>query len=104
MIINLSNKSVTVKEGDTIVTYPAASESEIAYLSDIVGEINGVPIINYEFKVKNLPEPKEGIYYIVSKEVMEASPDRKDLIRPNLSRANRNQFNQITYITCWVSN
>ena len=104
MIINLSNEPESVKEGDTIVTYPAASETEIAYLSDIVGEINGVPIINYELKVKNLPEPKEGIYYIVNKDVMDASPDRKDLIRPNLSRANRDQFNRITYITCWVSN
>ena len=47
------------------------------------GSINDAPVIRQAFgEVTNLPEPVEGVYYIVSVMVQSACPDRHDLVIP----------------------
>lgn len=48
------------------------------------GYFNGIPLSATTFgEVYNLPEPKEGTRYIVSRLVLAACPDRSDLLVPN---------------------
>lgn len=44
-----------------------------------------VPVYECDFdvEVRNLPEPEEGVYYIVSRLIAESLPDRRDLIFPD---------------------
>lgn len=48
-----------------------------------VCEIDGIPIMSCESpSVSNLPEPKDGVLYIVATYIRQACPDRKDLASP----------------------
>lgn len=82
MIINLCSHDVT--EINSGVTFPPSGIVARLERKDIfVGFIDGVPVTRANFgKVNNLPEQKDGVYYIVSKHVVDALPDRDDLLAP----------------------
>jgi len=50
-----------------------------------VSKVDGIAISETfaSTRVDNLPEPQEGVYYIVSRQVMEAKPERNDLLIVN---------------------
>jgi len=55
------------------------------------GEVNGVPIfVRSGETVVNLPQPKEGVMFIVTSYVREALPDRKDLLSPTKFTRDKN--------------
>lgn len=64
--------------------YPAAAEPARAiYVQRTVGAVDGTLIYRrFPEDIVNLPEPKPGTYYIVSKMLAQACPERKDLIFP----------------------
>lgn len=48
-----------------------------------IGEINGIPLYNIKYvESKGLPEPKKNTLFFVSKVVVQANPNRDDLIVP----------------------
>lgn len=87
IIINKTPHDITILDdaGDVKVLYPPKGEpARVKQSTSRIGEISGVPISHSDFgDVYNLPEPTQGTYYIVSKMVAEALPEREDLIFPN---------------------
>lgn len=48
-----------------------------------IGDVNGIPLMISNFcGVSNLPEPVEGVLYVVPAYVREALPERTDLASP----------------------
>lgn len=64
--------------------YPAAKESARVILErKLAGAADGILIYRLApDEIVSLPGPKPGTYYIVSKKVAQACPERKDLIFP----------------------
>lgn len=89
-IINLTPHDIVIVCGDKKVVLERAT-GEIPRCSvnrrevEKV-EINGleIPITQVEFgEVENLPEPKDNVFYIVSRAIAEALPNRTDLLIPD---------------------
>lgn len=66
------------------LTYPAAKEpARVIFVQKPAGMADGVHIYRWvPDEIVNLPGPKPGTYYIVSKMLAQACPERKDLIFP----------------------
>ena len=64
--------------------YPAANAPARAiYVQRTAGAVDGTLIYRrFTEDIVNLPDPKPGTYYIVSKRLAQACPERKDLIFP----------------------
>lgn len=64
--------------------YPAAKEpARVTFVQKPAGMADGIPVCWWApNEIVNLPEPKPETYYIVSKIVAQACPERKDLIFP----------------------
>lgn len=64
--------------------YPAAAEpARVTFKQKIDGMVDGILIYRWFTEdIVNLPEPKPDTYYIVSKMLAQACPERKDLIFP----------------------
>jgi len=61
---------------------PSGVVARVATTTAVVDEIDGVEIIETSFgKLEALPPPQEGVYYIVSRIVLEAAR-RGDLLSP----------------------
>ena len=56
----------------------------LAQSTEEVGDVCGIPLTATVFgEVQGLPDSEEGVYFIVSRLVMTACPNRKDLVVPN---------------------
>lgn len=76
-IINLTPHSVTV-DGKEIVSSGVARLQE---RNESAGLIAGVPVIRQvRGQVEGLPDPKDGVWIIVSRPIFDALPDRNDLL------------------------
>lgn len=66
------------------LTLPAAKEpARVTFKQKVDGMVDGILIYwSSPDEIVNLPEPKPGTYYIVSKMVAQAWPAREDLIFP----------------------
>ena len=66
------------------ITYPAAAgPARATFVQTYAGMADGILVFQWvPEEVVNLPEPKPGTYYIVSKMVAQACPEREDLIFP----------------------
>lgn len=66
------------------LTFPAAKEpARATFAQKLAGMADGILIYRwFPEEVVNLPEPKTGTFYIVSKMVAQACPEREDLIFP----------------------
>lgn len=87
MIINLTNRDVTIcdKKGNITATYEAKSDSLPKVRTSItqVGTADGISLTKVTGRtVSNLPDQKDGTFYIVARNVQEACPDRSDLLIP----------------------
>ena len=92
MIINLCAHDVT--EINSGMSFPPSGiVARLERKEEFVGFIDGVPVTRACFgKVKNLPPQKDGVYYIVSKHVADALPDRNDLLAPGPVVRDKNHF------------
>lgn len=83
---NLTPHEVKIvnEKGNVIKTFPR-SQSPVRLESETkrVGTLNEIPLSKTEMGAGNLPPKKEGQYYIVSRTVQSAYPDRADLLIPN---------------------
>lgn len=66
------------------LTLPAAKEpASVTFVQKVDGMVDGILIYwSSPDEIVNLPEPKPGTYYVVSKMVAQAWPAREDLIFP----------------------
>ena len=66
------------------LTYPASKEpARVTFVQRADGMADGILIYRwFPDEIVNLPEPKPDTYYIVSKMVAQACPERTDLIFP----------------------
>ena len=85
----LYHGSLYLREGDEeypepLHVYQAAKEpARVTFVQKVDGMVDGILIYwSSPDEIVNLPEPKPGTYYIVSKMVAQACPKRKDLIFP----------------------
>ena len=83
------NGSLYLREGDEehpepLSVYPAAKEpARVTFVQKPAGMADGILVFRWvPDEIVNLPEPKPGTYYIVSKMLAQACPERKDLIFP----------------------
>jgi hypothetical protein len=68
-----------------IVIDPTAPAARVRQESVVVGHINDIPVKMSKFSdVKNLPEPQDGVVYIVSMLVSQRA-HREDVVGPNTS-------------------
>ena len=67
-----------------VITYPATAEpARVNFTQKPDGMADGILIYRWApEEIVNLPEPKPDTYYIVSKMLAQACPERKDLIFP----------------------
>lgn len=90
-IINLTPHAVNIVDSSDSVTITIPASGNVARCSqtiDIIGNITldsvSIPISSSSYgEVVDLPDPQDGIYYIVSRLVMSACPARQDLLVPN---------------------
>ena len=90
-IVNLTPHAVNVIRDDNSVAITIPASGNVARCSqtiDIVGSITtgsvSIPVSSSSYgEVIDLPDPKPGYYYIVSRLVMSACPARQDLLCPN---------------------
>lgn len=88
-IINLTPHDVTlVISEERSVTFPTYSTvrpiPRVSTKTVSDGDIDGYPLTRTQYgEVEDLPEPKEGTWYIVSALVAGRCPDRTDLVIPN---------------------
>ena len=86
-LINLTPHDVMICDERNRVTmiYKQCGERPARVCTDFeeLGEINGVPLmVRRQNEVVDLPDPKEGVMYIVSNIVFDFCTDRTDLIAP----------------------
>ena len=83
------NGSLYLREGDEeypepLRVYPAAKKpARVTFVQKPDGMADGILVYRrFPEEAVNLPDPKPGTYYIVSKMLAQACPERKDLIFP----------------------
>ena len=90
-VINLTPHAVNVISDDNSIATTIPASGNVARCSqtiDIVGALTldsvVIPISASSYgEVVDLPDPQDGVYYIVSRLVMSACPARQDLLVPN---------------------
>ena|SRR5690625_2255323 len=85
-ILNFTPHDVNiVGENGAITTFaPVGEPIRLAQETVTVGEVNGIPITETQFgDPVGLPEPKDGVFLIVSRLILTACIDRNDLVVPN---------------------
>lgn len=86
-VINLTPHPVNIyRDGELVVTYePSGTIARVGFVSNEVGEINGVPVSVTGFgPTTDLQSQEEDTIFIVSLLVVrQANPDRKDLVNPD---------------------
>ena len=96
-LVNLTPHDVVIRHDDEDIVIPKSGIVARVKETEIHTEIiNGVQVtdIHYE-KTSNLPESKDGIYYIVSNVVAYANSGRHDLVFPDGLNAYRDEKGQI---------
>lgn len=88
-IINLTPHKVTIvnTEGTSIMEIPVSGiVARVTCETVQTGEIEGIPVTETSYsEVTGLPDPSEGIVYIVSSLVAQRCKDRNDVFIPNES-------------------
>lgn len=89
VFINKTPHDVTIvgEDGKTIITFPKSDNPfRLEEETISLGKIGDIPITETIMKTEgDLPKKKIGVFYIVSRAVQEAYPDRIDLFIPNES-------------------
>jgi hypothetical protein len=81
--INCTPHPVNIYRKDgTVMSLPKGEVvPRLTTQEECINAVDGIEIYETTFgKVENLPEPKENTFYIVSRMVLDAKPDRMDLV------------------------
>ena len=85
-IINLTPHSVNIVcDNGNVITYnPSGTVARCSQNTIKIGDVNGIPLTQTSFgDVVDLPLPQKDTIFIVSRLVINACPDRDDLVVPN---------------------
>lgn len=85
-VINLTPHTITVvnAENEVVRQYPSAGVARARTIAEHVGEVDGIPVMATTFDfAERLPEPEEGVVYIVSMVVAQAARERIDIVAPD---------------------
>lgn len=76
--------NVTDAAGNLLQSFPSVGVARVPVVNSHVGSIGGIEIFVSEPKVgmASIPEPQDGVAFIVSTIVRTAFPDRMDLFSP----------------------
>lgn len=110
--INLNKHGITLADatGNVLQEFPADVPQELAAKVDPLEKdappMGSIPCITRAWgDVQNLPEPKEGVVYIVNSVVLAQVPHRDDVVAPDTgSTAHRNDKGQVVAVTRFVRN
>lgn len=82
-VINCTPHDITIMNSKKIVIEASGIVARVSTTMSPSGMIGDIPLSENKFgEVENLPEPKKGTRYLVSRMVMEACPKRHDLLVP----------------------
>ena len=87
-IVNLTPHSINlVTEGGTLTIPPSGTVARVSSVQQVVREIEvdgvKIPVVETQFgQVEGLPEPQEGVLFVVSSLVAQAVT-REDVVSPN---------------------
>lgn len=101
-LVNLTPHDVIIRlpGGDRVI--PASGTVARVTTSHVpAGTIDGVPVYTQTYgQIEGLPEPRDGVIYIVSAIVLEAAKKlgRTDVVAPDTARAIRNEAGQIVAV------
>ena len=78
--VNLIGHDITISGYGTL--FRSELPCRVETKQRIIGSVAGIPIAETQFEsIENLPEPEEGVYYIVSRISMDFIPfDREDVL------------------------
>lgn len=90
-IINLTPHAVNIVNNDNSVAITIESSGNVARCSQTIDIVDTISVNNIVIPVSSssygevvdLPAPQDNTYYIVSRLVMSACPNRQDLLVPN---------------------
>ena len=85
-IINLTphNVDIVKNNGDVITFSASGTVARCTQTTTQIGCVNGIPLTQTSFgDVVDLPLPQKDTIFIVSRLVINACPDRDDLVVPN---------------------
>ncbi len=86
LLVNLTPHVINIvsEQGERLLDVPVSGTiARCSQSNVVVGEVADIPITRQTFgEVENLPEPQEGVFYIVSRLVASALPERDDLLIP----------------------
>lgn len=86
LIKNLTPHTVTIvtDTGKNVIYKPTGVIPRLSTKTIQVGAVDGIPITSTVFReVQDMPEQQQDVYLIVSRMVLAAMPNRKDLLVPN---------------------
>ena len=83
-ILNYTPHSLNVVDVNGVTQQlPSVGVVRLATSKTYKDQINGFGVVSTDFlDVTGLPSPQDGVYYVVSRLVMSACPDRSDLLCP----------------------
>lgn len=88
MLVNLTPHTINFvnPEGAEILNLPpSGTVARVATNAQVVGDLDGIPVTHTVYgEIEGLPEPQDGVIYIVSGLVRTACPSRSDLACPGL--------------------
>ena len=67
-ITNLTPHAITIiKDGAVVAVFPSEGVARASQQTECVGEIEGIELVTMKFgEPEDLPDPVEGVYYVVS--------------------------------------
>jgi hypothetical protein len=84
MFINLTHHNIVLrnKDGELKTIKPSGVIARVQFNIVEIDSVDGIPVVRVDYEEPvGLPEPKEGVYYIVSATVKNAVGDsRKDVV------------------------
>lgn len=84
-LVNLTAHPVRLVGPSGVVELPSAGLARVRERSRVVGSLGGVDLVETDFgDVEGLPEPQDGVTFVVSRFLALARPDRADLVFPSV--------------------
>lgn len=86
-VMNLTPHTVNIVTESGIIDYPASGRiARVSARTQVIGKLGNIPITRTVYgEVEGLPEPEEGVIYIVSSLVAQRVPERTDVFVPSES-------------------
>ena len=99
-IVNATPHDIKLNDGTVFPASGQVARVSVNQVDD--GDINGIPVKKNTYgEVEGIPEPRDGVVYIVSAMVV-GNSDRTDLVAPDTGNALRNDQGHIVSVPGFV--